>query len=122
MKLPFLTVSKICMGLAMTKLTFIEHDGKTYEVDATDGLSVMQAALDNGVRGILADCGGACSCATCQGYIAPEWRAKLPPVSEIEEAMLDCAVERNEESRLTCQIKVSPSLEGLVIRLPVSQL
>jgi 2Fe-2S ferredoxin len=106
----------------MTKLTFIEHDGKTYEVEATDGSSVMQAALDNGVRGILADCGGACSCATCQGYVDHEWSAKLPPISEMEEAMLDCAVKRTEESRLTCQIKVSPSLEGLVIRLPVSQL
>jgi len=106
----------------MTKLTFIEHDGKTYEVDAAEGLSVMQAALNHGVRGILADCGGACSCATCQGYIDPQWTAKLPPISEIEEAMLDCAVHRTEDSRLTCQITVSPALEGLVIRLPVSQL
>ncbi len=107
----------------MTKLTFIEHNGKTYEVDATDGLSVMQAAVDNGVRGILADCGGACSCATCQGYIDPAWHAKLPPISEMEAAMLqDGAVNPTEESRLTCQITVSPALEGLVIRLPVSQL
>ncbi len=107
----------------MTKLTFIEHDGKTYEVNATDGLSVMQAALDNGVRGILADCGGACSCATCQGYIDPAWKAKLPPISEMEGAMLqDGAVNPTEDSRLTCQITVSPELEGLVIRLPVSQL
>jgi 2Fe-2S ferredoxin len=106
----------------MTKLTFIEHNGKTYEVDATDGLSVMQAALDNDVRGILADCGGACSCATCQGYIDPEWNAKLTPVSDVEEVMLDCAVNRTEESRLTCQITVTPALEGLVIRLPKSQL
>jgi len=107
----------------MTKLTFIEHNGKTYEVDATDGLSVMQAALDHGVRGILADCGGACSCATCQGYIDPAWNDKLPPISEMEGAMLqDGAVNPTEESRLTCQITVSPTLEGLVIRLPISQL
>jgi len=111
------------LGREMTKLTFIEHNGKTYEVDAKDGLSVMQAALDNGVLGILADCGGACSCATCQGYIDPAWKDKLPPVAEMEAAMLqDGAVNPTEDSRLTCQIIVSPALEGLVIRLPVSQL
>jgi len=113
---------QIILGLAMTKLTFIEHDGKTYEVDAKDGVSVMQAALENGVRGILADCGGACSCATCHGYFDAEWNATLPPITEVEEAMLDCAVARTEASRLTCQITVSPALDGLVIRLPVSQL
>ncbi len=106
----------------MTKITFIEHDGKTYDIDATDGISLMQVALNNSVRGILADCGGACSCATCHGYIAESWAAIAGPPSENEEAMLDSAVHQTSESRLTCQITVSPALDGLIIRLPVSQL
>ena len=106
----------------MTKIVFIEHGGKRTEVDAADGTSVMQAALDNNVRGILADCGGACSCATCHGYIGPEWADRVPPPADDEKAMLECAVHETAQSRLTCQIKLTPELDGLVVRLPVSQL
>jgi 2Fe-2S ferredoxin len=106
----------------MTKLIFIEHDGTRTEIDAPDGISVMQAALNNDIRGILADCGGACSCATCHGYINEEWAARIAPPADDEKAMLECAVHETAESRLTCQIKVSPALEGIEIRLPISQL
>jgi 2Fe-2S ferredoxin len=106
----------------MTKLIFIEHSGARTEIDAPDGISVMQAAVDNKVKGILADCGGACSCATCHGYIASAWASRMAPPAEDEKAMLECAVHETEESRLTCQIRVSPALDGLEIRLPVSQL
>jgi 2Fe-2S ferredoxin len=106
----------------MTKLIFIEHNGTRTEVDAPDGISVMQAAVDNRVKGILADCGGACSCATCHGYITEDWADRIAPPADDEKAMLECAVHESAESRLTCQIKVSPVLDGLEIRLPISQL
>ncbi len=106
----------------MTKIVFIEHNGKQYDVEAEDGRSLMQAALENGVRGILADCGGACSCATCHGYISKEDEARVGAPSEDEKAMLESAVHETAESRLTCQITVTPELEGLIVRLPVSQL
>jgi 2Fe-2S ferredoxin len=106
----------------MTKLIFIEHNGIRTEVNAPDGISVMQAALNNNVKGILADCGGACSCATCHGYITEEWASRIAPPADDEKAMLECAVHETAESRLTCQIKVSPALDGLEIRLPISQL
>ena len=106
----------------MTRITFIEHNGTEHAVEAADGQSVMQAAVENLVPGILADCGGACSCATCHGYIDPTWVNKLPAPADDEAAMLDCALHRQDNSRLTCQIKMRAELDGLVVRLPVSQL
>ena len=105
----------------MTRITFIEHNGTAHTVEAADSPSVMQAAVNNMVPGIVADCGGACSCATCHGYIEAPWADKLPPAADDEAAMLDCAMHRQDNSRLTCQLKLTPELDGLVVKLPVSQ-
>jgi 2Fe-2S ferredoxin len=105
----------------MPKIIFIEHDGSSKEVHAEVGQSAMQAAINNRVRGIIGDCGGACSCATCHGYVDEKWVAHVPPADSDEAAMLECAMHVQEHSRLTCQITVTPELDGLIIRLPVSQ-
>lgn len=105
----------------MTKIRFIEHDGTEHVVEGEVGNSLMQTARDNLVPGIIGDCGGNCSCATCHGYVDPDWIDKLPPQSEEETVMLDGAMHLEPNSRLTCQLKVKPELDGLVIRLPISQ-
>jgi len=105
----------------MPKILFIEHSGKEHVVDAEVGKSVMQNAIENLIPGIIGDCGGACSCATCHGYVDPAWENKVQPKNENEEAMLDGALRVESNSRLTCQIVVTPEHEGLVVRLPVSQ-
>jgi 2Fe-2S ferredoxin len=105
----------------MTKIKFIEADGKEHEVEAQEGQSVMQAAMDNLVPGIVAECGGFASCATCHGYVDEAFQKKLPPPAPGEAGMLTCAYHVQPNSRLTCQLKVTPALNGLVVRLPVSQ-
>ncbi len=105
----------------MPKVTFIEADGKQHAVDAQAGKSVMQTALDNLVPGIVGECGGFASCATCHGYVDEAWTAKLPPPDAAEEGMIACAFHVRPNSRLTCQIKLTPELDGLVVRLPPSQ-
>jgi 2Fe-2S ferredoxin len=105
----------------MVKITFIEHNGTRHVVDAPLGKSVMQVAVDNMVPGIVGDCGGCCSCATCHGYVAPAWADKLAPKQEDEEMMLDGALEVRPTSRLTCQITVRPELDGIEVELPASQ-
>lgn len=105
----------------MTRITFIEHNGTPHTVEATDGETVMQAATGNMVPGIIAECGGACSCGTCHGYIDPRWTDKFPPPATDEAGMLECVIDRQDNSRMTCQLKVRPELDGLVVRLPLSQ-
>ncbi|KFA90400.1 2Fe-2S iron-sulfur cluster-binding protein [Archangium violaceum] len=105
----------------MAKITFIEADGKEHQVEAQEGQSVMQAAMDNLVPGIVAECGGFASCATCHGYVDEAWTTKLPAPDAAEEGMISCAYHVQPNSRLTCQLKVTPALDGLVVRLPVSQ-
>jgi 2Fe-2S ferredoxin len=105
----------------MVRIRFIQHDGAESVVEGEVGASVMQTARDNLVPGIIGDCGGNCSCATCHGYVDPAWIDKLEPPSENEVVMLDGAMHQEGNSRLTCQIKVTPELDGLVIRLPISQ-
>lgn len=105
----------------MPMIIFIEPDGTENKVSAEIGQSVMEAAVQNGVSGIDADCGGACSCATCHGYIDESWQEKLAAPDAVELEMLDFAYMREENSRLTCQIKVSEDLNGLLVRLPESQ-
>ncbi len=105
----------------MPKILFIEHSGKEHVVDAEVGKSVMQNAVENLVPGIVGDCGGACSCATCHGYVDAAWAAKVQPKGEGEEAMLDGALRVESNSRLCCQIVMTPQLDGLVVRLPESQ-
>jgi 2Fe-2S ferredoxin len=105
----------------MTKVTFIEHSGKEHTVDVADGLTLMEAATKNMVPGIDADCGGACACATCMVYVPEEWLGKLAPKEDMEETMLDFCEHTAENSRLSCQIKVSPALEGIRVTMPESQ-
>jgi len=102
----------------MITLRFVQADGSEREVQVKEGVSVMKAAVDAGVKGIIGDCGGNLSCATCHGYIAPEWRSKLPQPREFELQMLECALDVTDDSRLTCQVLASPELDGLVIRVP----
>jgi 2Fe-2S ferredoxin len=106
----------------MATITFIEHDGTTHEVEAKLDRTVMQIAVEHAVPGILADCGGSCSCGTCHAYIDAAWCDRLPPVSESEGFMLEAVIERAEGSRLCCQIPMKADLDGMLVRLPVEQL
>lgn len=105
----------------MTKVKYIEFDGKEHVVDVPPGSSVMRGAIDNNVRGVIAECGGACSCATCHVYVDGAWVDKLNQKSEDENAMLEAVCEPRPNSRLSCQIKMTESLDGLVVRLPEKQ-
>jgi 2Fe-2S ferredoxin len=105
----------------MAKVVFIESDGTERAVDAADGASLMSAAVANQVSGILADCGGACSCATCHVQVQPPWLEQVGGPSALETSMLEYAPELQEGSRLSCQITVTPALEGLVVRIPSEQ-
>ena len=107
----------------MVKITYIEHGGKEHVVDVGVGLTVMEGARDNNIPGIDADCGGACACSTCHVYVDDAWVGKLPKKDAMEEDMLDFAFEPNpERSRLTCQLKVTPELDGLVVQMPEKQI
>ena len=106
----------------MTRILFILPDGREQAVEALPSQSVMQAAIGAMVPGITADCGGACTCATCHGYVDAAWADRVPPPSSDEAEMIDAGcLDVLPLSRLTCQIKVTPDLEGLVIRLPPAQ-
>ena len=107
----------------MAKITYIEHDGTQHVVEVAEGLTVMEGARDNNIPGIEADCGGACACSTCHVYIDAGWVEKLPAKEAMEEDMLDFAFEPDEvRSRLTCQLKVTAELDGLVVNMPEKQI
>ena len=107
----------------MAKITYIEHNGTEHVVDVANGLTVMEGARDNSIPGIEADCGGACACSTCHVYVAPEWVEKLPAIDPMEEDMLEFAYEPDTtRSRLTCQLKVTDALDGLVVQMPEKQI
>jgi 2Fe-2S ferredoxin len=105
----------------MVKITFIQPDGTRQTVDAEPGLTVMEAAKKHLVPGIEAECGGACACATCHVYVDEAWRGKVGKPSPMEEDMLDFAFDVREQSRLSCQIKVTEILDGLVVSVPDKQ-
>ena len=105
----------------MAKITYIEFSGKEHVVEVKTGMSVMEGAVKNLIPGIDADCGGACACATCHVYVDKAWLEKLEPMQEMEKTMLDFAEGVEGNSRLSCQIKVSDALDGLVVRTPKSQ-
>ena len=105
----------------MPKIVFIEPGGGRREIDATVGVTLMEAARQHGVQGVLAQCGGACACATCHVYIEPSWLGKLGPREEMEEGMLENAWEPRDNSRLSCQIHVTAELEGLQVTVPRRQ-
>ncbi len=107
----------------MAKITYIEFNGTEHVVDVASGLTVMEGARDNNVPGIEADCGGACACSTCHVYVDEAWVDRLPAKDAMEEDMLDFAWEPDlRKSRLTCQVKVSDALDGLVVKLPEKQI
>ncbi len=105
----------------MPLIKYENHDGTVNEVEVPVGNTVMQGAVDNMLDGIVAECGGSCSCATCHCYIDPAWADKIPAASEMEKDMLDCVLEPQDNSRLSCQIEVTDELEGLLVKLPESQ-
>lgn len=122
----FLAVSAIAgNGLErhglMAKITFVQIDGSEQTVDAEDGMTVMESAIKNMVPGIDADCGGACACATCHVYVDDAWLSATGVREEMEEDMLDFAFDVRDNSRLSCQIKVSSDIDGLKVTVPEKQ-
>jgi 2Fe-2S ferredoxin len=105
----------------MPKITYIEHDGTSRTVDAEPGATVMETALKNDVNGIVAECGGACTCATCLVHVEEVWLDKVGSRSAEEEDQLDFAFDVRPNSRLACQIKVTDALDGLVVHTPAYQ-
>ena len=105
----------------MAKVKFVEHSGKEHVVDVQAGNTVMEGAVKNMIPGIDADCGGACACATCHVYVEPDWVEKAGSRNPMEEDMLDFAFDVRDNSRLSCQIKVSDALDGLRVKVPEKQ-
>jgi 2Fe-2S ferredoxin len=105
----------------MPKITFIEHDNTVHTVEAEPGSTVMETALRNGIASIVAECGGGCSCATCLVHVDEAWAPIVGQPSAEEDEMIDGAFEVKPTSRLSCQIKVTEALDGLVVRTPSYQ-
>jgi ferredoxin, 2Fe-2S len=105
----------------MPRITFIEPDGFRRVINAPVGITLMEAAMQNGVQGILALCGGACACGTCHVYVDATWLPRLQDKEEMEEGMLECAWEPGENSRLSCQIHITADLDGLEVTVPPRQ-
>ena len=105
----------------MSKITYIEHTGKTHTIDVRNGLTVMEGAVQNDIPGIDADCGGSMACATCHVYVKEEWFDRLLKKEDGEEDMLDMAYEPKKYSRLSCQLTVSDELDGLIVNVPKKQ-
>ncbi len=99
----------------MPRVIFHGADGRRNELDVTVGHSLMEAAVDNSVAGIVAECGGACACATCHAYVFENWLDRLPAVTGMEDTMLDTVRDRQANSRLMCQIEMTEALDGLEI-------
>ncbi len=106
----------------MAKITYIEFNGTPHEVEVPSGLSVMEGAIDNNIPGIEAECGGACSCATCHVYVDPDWVAATGSPEHLEKDMLECAMDLQNNRWLSCQIEVSDELDRLVVRMPELQI
>lgn len=105
----------------MVQITFVDAAGAAHDLDVDKGTTLMQAALDNGIEGIVAECGGACACATCHCYVDEAWFGKLTPPGDIEKDMLEFVIDPQPTSRLSCQITVDDALEGLVVTAAKSQ-
>jgi 2Fe-2S ferredoxin len=106
----------------MPRITYVSTDGERHDVEVDTGYTVMEGAMDNDIEGIVAECGGACACATCHAYIDEAWLGKLPDMDDMEDSMLDAAYERRPTSRLTCQIEVNDELDGLVVYVAENEL
>lgn len=105
----------------MPKIIYIDSEGASREVEAKNGTSVMEAAVQNMIPGIDADCGGACACATCHVYVGEGWMEKLKDKDDMEDSMLDFAEDVQDNSRLSCQILMSDDLDGITVTTPESQ-
>ena len=105
----------------MPKITYIEHTDKTHTIDVSNGLTVMEGAVQNDIPGIDADCGGSMACATCHVYVEEEWLDKIPKAEEAEVDMIDMAFEPKKNSRLSCQLIISDELDGLKVTTPEKQ-
>lgn len=105
----------------MPKITYIEHDGTSRTVEGELGATVMETALKNDVNGIVAECGGGCTCATCLVHVEEDWLAKVGSRSAEEEDQLDFAFDVRPNSRLACQIKITEALDGLIVHTPAYQ-
>jgi ferredoxin, 2Fe-2S len=105
----------------MVKITYIEHNGTRHDVKAEPGMTVMEAAVKHQVPGIEAECGGACACATCHVYVDEHWRDRTGAPASMEEDMLDFAFDVRPTSRLSCQMRVTEALDGLVVSIPEKQ-
>ena len=105
----------------MPKITYIEDSGKSQTIEVSNGLTVMEGAVQNEIPGIDADCGGGMACATCHVYVKEDWLDKIPKKEDGEEDMLDMAYEPKKNSRLSCQLIVSDELDGLIVSTPSKQ-
>jgi len=101
----------------MPKVIYVYPTGERREVEVENGYSIMEGAVNNNIDGIVAECGGACACATCHGYIDEEWLQKMPEMDDMEDSMLDAAYDRKENSRLTCQLEMNDAWDGLVVHV-----
>ena len=105
----------------MPKINFVDSDGTNREVETKNGTSIMEAAVQNMIPGIDADCGGACACATCHVYVSNDWMEKLKAKDDMEDSMLDFAEDVQDNSRLSCQILMNDELDGITVTTPESQ-
>mgnify|MGYP001221889508 CR=1 FL=1 len=105
----------------MAKVTYVQADGGAKEVEIPTGQSVKDGAVDNLIPGILAECGGACACATCHIYIGEDWVDKVGKAEDVEKDMLDFTIDPRDSSRLSCQVYISDDLDGLVVHVPAEQ-
>jgi len=105
----------------MPTVVFVQPDGVRREVAAPAGITLMEAARQHGVAGVVAQCGGACACATCHVYVDPAWLGRLEPPEDMEVGMLETAWEPRSNSRLSCQIHVTQDLDGLTVVVPGKQ-
>lgn len=113
----------VSFASTMPKITYISYAGDSQTVDVPAGDSVMEGAVQNGIDGIVAECGGNCQCATCHVYVEEKFLPLLDPIGDEQEAMLgSTAAERRPNSRLSCQIRVTAKLDGLVVHTPETQI
>ena len=105
----------------MPTVVFVQPDGVRREIGAPEGITLMEVARQHGIQGVVAQCGGACACATCHVYIDRRWLAKLEPPEEMEQGMLESAWEPRDNSRLSCQVHVTAALDGLEVSVPDRQ-
>ena len=106
----------------MVKITYVEFDGTSHQAEVQDGTTVMEGAMNNDIPGIVAECGGCLSCATCHIYVDDEWVSATGEATRQESDMLENVMDRQENSRLSCQIEVESELDGLIVRLPELQI